>query len=164
MLLYIWDLMLQINLFFVETCMLLGNRNNNKASRVASPHTTAVTICTMSACGNAANIIKWSTRVRFCYVDFRMGIVSFGQRTRIRGVGIDAKEIPVNLLENCQRTGNGCLTKFPNTCFVWPHSPAIHMTPICPVNLISLLLFPSFHFSPSLLDTVSHPKGRVVSD
>lgn len=78
----------------------------------------------MTVCGNATSIIKWdrrtgADRVRFCYVGFRMGTVLFGHRTGIRGVGTDAKEIPENLLENCQRTGNGCLSSL--TCVLFGH-------------------------------------------
>ena len=42
------------------------------------------------------NIIKWDHKAGELWV-LRKGIVSFGHRTGIRGVGTEAKEIPENL-------------------------------------------------------------------
>lgn len=42
------------------------------------------------------SVIKWDHRAGELWV-LRKGIVLFGHRTRIRGAGTDAKEIPENL-------------------------------------------------------------------
>lgn len=99
------------------------------------------------SCGN-----KVRSQSRCCSVGFfKTGIVWFGHPTGFRGVGTVARKYQKILTA----LPNRCWAKFPNTCFVWPHSATIHMTPICPVNLISLLLSLILRFSPTLLYKVN---------